>query len=145
MRTPVMKLGGVDARPAPFGIEKRQRHDPPEIRVIQPDEISGPRIRRGKAEGDTFVQARRVTLAGEVGSRQAVVCTPLLDLQPDELARRFESSVEREALQAKLERVGAAVDFAVEEDVTGFDAQAVGGFEATFDKAVGAASGQKRN
>src|SRR5260221_10357220 len=121
MRTPVMKLCGADARPAPLGIEKRQRHDPPEVRVIQPDEIAGPRIWRGKAEGNTFVQARRITLAGEVGSRQALVCPSLLDLQPDELARRFESSVGREALQAKLERIGTAIDLAVEEDAAGFD------------------------
>src|SRR5258708_28454227 len=102
MRTPVMNLRGVDARPAPLGIEKRQRHDPPEIRVIQPDEISGPRIWCGKAEGNAFVQARRITLAGEASSRQALVCPPLFDLQSDELARRFQSSVGPEAPPAQL-------------------------------------------
>src|SRR5260221_5947520 len=141
MRTPVMKLCGADARPAPLGIEKRQRHDPPEIRVIQPDEISGPRIGRGKAEGNTFVQARRITLAGEVGSRQALVCPPLLDLQPDELSRRFEFSVGPDSLQAKLERVGAAVDLAVAEDEAGFDAQADGGYAAAIHNAVAHARG----
>src|SRR5260221_14367422 len=132
MRTPVTKLCGADARPAPLGIEKRQRHDPSEIRVIQRDEISGPRIWRGEAEGNTFVQARRITLAGEGGSRQAFVCPPLLALQSAELARRFEFSVGREALQAKLERGGAALNLPVGEDGAGFDAQAVGGFRNAF-------------
>src|SRR6266850_1867158 len=67
-------------------------------------------------------------------------------INPDEiqLARRCEFPAGRKALEAKLEWIGAAVDLAVEENVTGFDAQAVGGIEAAFNQAVAAASRQKR-
>src|SRR6266850_3226774 len=55
-------------------------------------------------------------------------------LQADQFARQAERSppVADEAIEAKLPRVGAAVDLAVEQNVAGFDAQAVGRLEAAF-------------
>src|SRR5260370_1735971 len=55
-------------------------------------------------------------------------------LQADQFARQAEgpAPVADETLEAELARVGAAVDLAVEENVAGFDAQAVGRLESAF-------------
>src|SRR6267378_3001144 len=69
-----------------------------------------------------------------MGDRKIRIRRALDHLQADQFARPAEgpARIADETLEAELARVGAAVDLAVEENVAGFDAQAVDRLEAAF-------------
>ena len=85
-----------------------------------------------EAEGEGLAERWGRAFARDFGTRKIAAARRIQDFQADQLAPQTKSVLPDQTPQPELARIRPAVDLAVEEDVAGLDAQAVGACPGAF-------------